>query len=249
VRTPSRVEEDARLTAAYVPGFQIPGQPPVPPSLVTIDGNRDLRSEEVVALEMGYRAQPLDWFSLDSAAFLNFYDALRTNSREAPVFEPLPAPGLLRIPARYDNKASGETFGAELSARFRITDFWRITANYSYLQMNLHADPTHSGTNPERDEDRSPHHQFQLLSRLDLPHDVQFDVSAYWVDRLELADDVPPWARLDVRVGWRPITNLDVSLIGRNLLDDRHPEARPTFLGFPETEQQRSGLIRVSWKF
>jgi iron complex outermembrane receptor protein len=243
------------IYTGYSPGFAIPGQPPIPPQRIYVEGNKDFHSEEVIALEMGYRAQPLDWFSLDTAAFLNFYDSLSTTESLPPAFVPVPPPGYLRIPVKFDNKASGETFGAELSARFRITDYWRITANYTYLQMNIHSDPTHNGGNPESDEDRNPHHQFQLLSRLDLPHNVQFDVSAFWVDRLTAendlgtAGDVPPYARLDVRVGWRPIKNLDISLIGQNLLDDQHPEARTTFQGFPESEQQRRGLIRVSWKF
>lgn len=148
--------------------------------------------------------------------------------------------------SEFDRKASGETYGAELSARFRITDYWWLTTSYTYLQMHLHSDPTHNGSDPEAEKEVNPHHQFQFLSRLDLPHNVQFDVSAYWVDRLP-GIDIPPYARLDVRVGWRPIKSLDISLIGQNLLDDRHPEFRNR--RDPIAEQQRSGLIRVSWMF
>lgn len=242
VRTPSRSNDDFRVNAAAFPGFG-----GGPPSVVSIFGDRDYASEELLAFEFGYRAQPLSWFSLDSAFFLNLYDNLHSNGDRTPFLDATPAPHTV-LPLKAGNKADGETYGAELSVNFRPTSYWRLSAGYTYLQMQLHSDPTLRGMNAEAAEDVSPHHQVQLLSRLDLPHNLEFDISAYFMDRLP-GPDIPPYTRLDVRLGWRPIKDLELSLIGQNLLDDRHPEFNSPFQAFAPTEQQRSMLFKISWRF
>jgi hypothetical protein len=40
-----------------------------------------------------------------------------------------------------------------------------------------------------------------------------------------------------------------LAIVGRNLLDDRHPEFAPTFVGTQRTEIQRSFYGTVVWHF
>ena len=98
-------------------------------------------------------------------------------------------------------------------------------------------------------EGRSPRHQAQVHSLLDLTRNLQFDTGVYYVDNLPSLS-VPDYVRLDVRLGWRPNRNLEVSLVLQNLLDNHHPE----FGNSPEnfdvpTEVRRSIYGMVSWRF
>lgn len=74
VRTPN-VTEDAAL-ARSLPS------PTVPPVFPRVTPNTNLDSEEVLAYELGYRAQATDKLSVDIALFYNVYDNL---SGECPV--------------------------------------------------------------------------------------------------------------------------------------------------------------------
>src|SRR3989475_6471672 len=105
-----------------------------------------------------------------------------------------------------ENRMKGETYGVELVAHWTPLDSWKLTASYSYLQMQLHLDPGSGDPFSEGAEGRSPHHQAQVHSRLDLTRNLQFDTAVYYVDNLPSLR-VPGYIRLDVRLGWRPNRN------------------------------------------
>ena len=49
---------------------------------------------------------------------------------------------------------------------------------------------------------------------------------------------------------WKPIKNLELSLWGQNLLDDKHPEyAHDQFLTVGAGEIQRSFYGKITWRF
>ena len=68
----------------------------------------------------------------------------------------------------------------------------------------------------------------QFRSLLDLPYDLELDVLGYWVDDLKgppaVIAPVDSYFRLDVRAGWRPCDNLELSVVGQNLTKRRHTE-------------------------
>ena len=94
-----------------------------------------------------------------------------------------------------------------------------------------------------------PRNQFSLRSSIDLPHDVEFDVWLRYVDRLEDFAKVDAYVDLDVRLAWRPKPNLELSIVGQNLLDDRHPEFTPTIIPTQKTETQRSVYGKIMFEF
>ena len=58
--------------------------------------------------------------------------------------------------------------------------------------------------------------------------------------------NVPGYCELDVRLAWQPRPNLELSIVGRNLLHDRHAE-----FGVPATRQEveRGVYGKVTWHF
>jgi iron complex outermembrane receptor protein len=232
VRTPSRAESDIRLN---------PAPPvPLPPGSITILGNPDMASEKLIAYECGYRVQPINQLKLDLTAFYNDYDDLRT-------IEPtMPGPV---SPSKVANKLFGESYGTEVSATAQVTKRWRLQGSYSYLEVQLHRKAGSLDTTTEKTtEGASPRNQFFIRSLFDLGWNIEFDSTLRYVDVLP-APKIPSYLTLDLRLAWSPRKNLEFAIVGQNLLDDRHPEFAPTFVGTQKTEVERSVYGTVLWRF
>ena len=248
VRTRTFTEDDAQFTA-------VPFPPTALPRVRTV-ANRSLNPEEVWACEMGYRIQATDAFTVDTALFYNVYDELRINRSNPALASTLPTP--LLAASQFDNGMNGETYGAELSATLRLTDWWRLSGSYTVLKMNLHRD---SDLDPatEAAEGQSPQQQAFLQSSWSLPGDVDFDLIGRYVDRLSgfnpaglpgVSDTVPAYVSLDVRLSWRPRKNVELSLVGQNLLDNHHPEfGTNPFVRSPLVEIRRGiyGMVKLEF--
>ena len=243
VRTPSRAETHAKVATLALPAFA----PDTLNTLAGLRGNTGLRSEELLALEAGYRLQRGGNMSLELAGFYNLYDQLRTFEPEEAVVETDPVLHRL-IAIRARNKMDGRTFGIEAEGIGRIQQRWRVRMAYTYLQMDMELDDDSRDVLTSRIEDESPHHQFLVHSSLDLPGDVEWDLIGRFVDELP-ALDVDRYFQVDVRLGWHPVEALEVALVGQNLLDDRQPEFRTELVDAISTEFERGFYGRLRWSF
>lgn len=246
VRTPSRSESD--MTFNYQIGEAIAPILGTIPIIASVAGSRDMEPEELIAYEAGYRWQVSPRLNLDASLFYNDYDRLRSFELAGPPSLTLsPSPALIQV-ATADNKLKGQTYGLELVADYQPYDGWRIQGAYSYLQMNLKLAPDSSDTVSEQIERESPAHQWTLRSSMDLRDDLEFDL---W---LRYVDDIPAFAidrylTLDARLGWRAAKNLQLSLVGRNLLDSPHAEY-VQFASFNELhEVVREVYLMAEWRF
>ncbi len=209
VRTPSRVDHDMMMVAATAPG--------IPPFMLIVLGNDDVDSEEVIAYELGYRTQPLENLSLDIAAFYNDYEDIISFQPGMPYFNP----PFLTMPLTANNLIDGETYGVEIAADWQVTERWKLMAGYSFLEMDMDLDPM--GSNPIEAERSGPQNSAHIRSYLDLPHNLELDVAAYYVDNVP-ATASPNFLRTDVRLGWHPTENLELSVAAQNVFDDEHKE-------------------------
>jgi len=82
---------------------------------------------------------------------------------------------------------------------------------------------------------------------MELTRQVDFDVWLRYVDALR-SSNVPGYVTLDLRLAWRPLQNLELALVGQNLVDSHHPEFVPEELFLP-TEVQRSVYGKITWRF
>ena len=216
MRTPSRIDREF-----YAPS--------TPPFLLTAGSN--FVSEELLAYELGYRIQPYRKLSLSLATYYNDYDHVRSLR-----------PGM---PFTIGNDLRGEAYGAELTGTCEITDWWRLRAGYSYFHKRLFLRPGGSDFNNGRGEGNDPENQFSLRSSMDLPCHLELDAGIRYVDTLA-APNVPSYIGLDLRLSWKPLKNLELAVVGQNLLDNRHPE-----FGAPTNRQEieRSVYGKISWSF
>jgi iron complex outermembrane receptor protein len=220
LRAPSRV--DRQLFA--------PGQPPY-----FLAGGPDFRSEEELAYELGYRLQHRA-LMMSLATFYNRYEGLRSIEQVNP-----PA----AVPVVIGNGVDGESYGAELTAEYRVANAWRVRAGYTEMRVNLWAKPTSTDASAGSNESHSPDRQFSLNSSVDLPLDLRVDTGLRSVG--EIANQqLPGYTELDARLTWSPTSQLDLSLVGQNLLHRRHAE-----FGTPATrrEIERGVQGAVQWHF
>lgn len=178
-----------------LPGFLEPG---------------DFRSETLTAWELGYRANPTPRMSFSINAFYNVYDDLRTVSiTPATIF-----------PLMFSNHGEATTWGVETWGSYDISPAWRLSAGISTLTKDFDASTPDdiSGLVSIGDD---PDYQMLLRSQHDLTDAVELDVRLRAVDDLAAVDS---YVEADVRLGWRLTDQLELSLTGRNLIEDRHVE-------------------------
>ena len=146
------------------------------------------------------------------------------------------------------NKLYGETYGFEAAATFEITRWWRLQPAYTFLKMQLHRRAGSTDTTFTQDEGKSPRNQFTLRSSMDLPHALSLDCTLRYVDDLP-ALNISSYLELDVRLAWRPTRNLELSVVGQNLLDSQHREFSPSFIATQQAEIERGVYGKVTWRF
>ena len=248
VRAPGKFDDDINIVGirqnrTVPPGMTIP-------LTIRARGNKDVDSEELIAYELGYRIQPTNALSLDLATFFNDYSKLRNFQLSS--FDPATLTQFFDM----NNKAHGETYGMELSATWQATDNWRLTASYSLIDIQIHNDsPTAAPEFVESDEIKTPNHQAHMRSSWDLPWNIEWDLMLFFVDTIgQFNDDltkttVPSYFRLDVRLGWRPRDNVEINVVGQNLLDNRHPEFVIVPPRLNPAEVERTVYAAIKWYF
>ena len=241
-RTPSLRDENADFNLA---AFSLPNGSP---AVATIEGNPQQKSEYLFAQELGYRVQASTWMSIDLTAFHNRYRNLRSIEPGAPQPEAGPNP-FMDFPLNQGNRVHGSTDGLELSTKIRVSDRWTLSPGYALLRMNLHNDPGSLDTTTIPDnEGSSPRHQAQLRSALNLSRTLSWNMAAYFVDRLP-AQQLPSYTRLDSQFSWQPADTVALSLVGQNLLRDRHVESQDIQTSVNSSQMQRAVYAKISWKF
>jgi iron complex outermembrane receptor protein len=253
VRTPALTEEGLRLNSAVIP----PGNSSPFPTVIAVFGcnisspppcSQQFNSEDLLAYELGYRVQATSNLSLDIATFYNNYSNLRTAEPGAPFVEGSPAPTDVVVPFVAGNKMSGGTYGVELFADWKVVPKWRLAGSYSYLQMDIHKNKDSLDPTPDNPNGSSPRHQWYLRSSVDLPKHFDQDTTLRFVDHLP-GLNVPSYYSLDAHLGWRPVTRLELSIGGQNLLNNWHLEFMPDFVNTSPTVVKRSIFGSITVKF
>lgn len=209
VRTPNRTEHGIAAT--------IPVDPTVP-MYMALNGNTEVEAEDLLAVEFGYRAQPIDEFSWDLALFYNDYENLIIpQALGAPVFDG--GLGGLLLPALLVNGASADTYGAELAVTLQLCEELQMRGAYTLLIADIHT----ASTLYDQPQQGSPNNQLYLQMSWDPRCDLHFDFIGRYVDNLP-AYNVSSYFVSDMRVAWRPTRHFEWALVGRNLYDPAHRE-------------------------
>ena len=156
------------------------------------------------------------------------------------------AQGILKVMAKPGKKKSADDSPNDkvIAQNRKARHEYEVLA---YLQVQLHRRNSQDST-AENGESDDPHHQVSLRSEMDLPWCLQLDCVGRYVDALPNRN-IPGYAEVDVRLGWRPTKQFEISIVGQNLLDHRHREFRQLILGPPQAELERGVYGKVTFRF
>jgi iron complex outermembrane receptor protein len=120
---------------------------------------------------------------------------------------------------------------------------------YSFLQISL--DSAQNSIEKAANSSptlQDPNHMFKIRSELDLPHNVQLDGAIYYTSELT-SGNAPGYVRCDLRLAWKPTTNVELSLVGQNLTDPKHKEFGTGDYGQIYSEVPRTFYGKVAASF
>jgi len=212
-------------------------------------GDPNMDSEKLAALELGWRRQWSPTLNSELAAFYYRYADLRGALPPGP---PLFSVGYPYLPIDLTNTIGADSYGLELAVDWLPLSNWRLQANTSLF--HIRARDALPGAEGVEFLGATPSHQISLRSSLDITPHWQWDA---WLRRVgKLAggtpglDAVPAYTSLDMRLAWKPKPDLEISLLGQNLLDAAHPEIVMSNIIFSTPVQIERGVyLKADWKF
>ena len=241
VRLPTRFDAGIQLEDVDVNFFPVPRTP-----------KDQLISEEVIAYELGYRRQESEQLSWELAAFYNEYDDL---VEEGPLVSYYGIFG----PNNQLYRSNGRGYGAEFNCDMKPAEWWDLRGGVSYLNLEVEDDPSMFQYTGFRDE-YSPDYMAYLQSSAQITPCLQWDLACRYVDALHeqfIFDqsagsfvNVGSYIQLDTRINLQISDRLDLTVVGRNLLDSDHLEFGGDDIFFTQARSNavRSIYAHLTWK-
>ena len=147
-----------------------------------------------------------------------------------------------------DSTERARVSGVELSAQWRPTDAWDLAASLSMSRLS------HSSVDgPTEFTEGTPERIFTLRTGYAISPTLQWDAwlrhaSATQTYAFQPALRVDPYWTLDMRLGWKASRDLELSIVGQNLLERRQLEAISEPLPSIINEIERGVYLRADWR-
>jgi len=244
VRTPNRIEKNSTINGfVLAPGSK---DNPLPvPLLWGLKGTGNSDSQILIAYEAGYRFIPTGAISFDTAIFYNDYNKLRTvppeysfNGTYAEAF------------GKFQNDAEGSTHGLELAMAWQALPSLKVDLAYSLIYEDL--PDIHVTFTSE-----APTNQLSLQANWQLSHTLTIDFWGRYVDKLraiysgdivDAAYPIDDYFTVDLQLRYRPFQDLEIALIGQNLLQKGHEEYVQEYYTLP-AEVERGVYMKATYRF
>ena len=235
IRTPSRLDDGLQLTDFLSPS---------PLLYLKAVGSPNLEPERLLGYEIGYRTLITSSLYVDLSVFHNSYTGLVNYGSLAVTVETSPIVHILGT-FPFVNGIEGDTFGFELAPDWKPVRWWQLKPSYSYIDLDLEAKVSNAFLSMLNSDNRSsPRNEISIESLIDLPRNFEFDQTYRYLSALP-AQGVKSYGTADVRLGWHFTPQIELSLVGQNLLQPHHPE----FGGDPSSlvEIRRSAYAKITW--
>lgn len=254
VRTPSRGERDATMRN-YIAAPGLGGiQTPIPTLLPLEPSEKRLAAEKLSQLDFGWRGQLGNALSVDVAAFFGRYRDLVASrmGNPSPILAMTPAgvvPVGVTVPVLHDDETRGTTRGLEIAADWRVRSDLRVQASYSYLDIDVDLPGNPVGDAFSKlNAGSAPRHQGSLRVSWDVFRSQRADLWLRSASKLRpLA--VSGYTELDLRYAWKLGPRVELSLVGQNLLDSRHPEYVAEYLTSEPLQVRRGAYAKIKVQF
>jgi len=244
VRTPSRLERDGQINIGSM-------APPINGlmTFIRLVGNDGLESEKVYSYETGYRGRMSEDLFIDISLYYNKYnDLIAGIPGGAPFPEFSSTGGRLILPVRVEGARDAETYGAEISCSWSLTDWWRLMGGYTWFHLHTLEIGNSLEARQGFEEDQNAHQLFSLTSYMDLPHNFEMNTTLYAVGSLD-GLKIGSHTRVDLNISWHPLEKVTVVAGVNNLFDDSHQEFNDTMDGILASDIPRIFYSKLTMTF
>lgn len=201
---------------------------------VFLTGDANFDTEKLTAYELGARLRPSDRLSFSVSAYYNRYDQLRSVEITPVTF----------LPIHWGQLIEGHAEGVESWGEFQAARWWRLSASVNLLHEKFEFKPGSSQLLGIAQVGDDPKVQAMLKSSMDIGPSVTWD--AVLRHQGTLPDPrVPAYTELNSRIAWNITQELQVAIIGYNLLHDHHQE----FMAPQANAVPRSLFAELRWRF
>ena len=243
VRTPDWARQDGIISAQTKPPVGGGAATPFNPVIIAgTVGNPNIVSEKLNAYELGWHGMLNPNLSTDVALFYYDYFDISSTQLNAPDLSNIAA-GYVVQTATFNNAASATTRGAEIALDWQIQDSWKLRMSYSYFDSHLTV-TNNSGLNSIN----YPAQQAMLWSQNQISPNINLDLNLRYVASFSNVPQIEAYTALNARLAWRAQANLELSLIGKNLLSSGQQEYNNEFLS-PATKSPSELLINAKLDF
>ena len=248
VRTPNLFE-----SSVNAPIFTTPGSAATEglATVVEVVGASGFGNELVNDFEAGYRAELTKRLSLDIDLFYDRAFDVRSFVPGVPSLVIGSVPYLLE-PLTVANGVQAAGKGAEGAFSWEVTREWKLSGSYTYNALNTWTNADAPPGSLDASGGRPTHNKVKLQSYWNPTQRLQFDVLAYWSSQADpysaapITVNIPPYWRLDARLGFRINPHWQLSIAGQNLLQPRHLEGVPELLTV-YSEVTRGAYLKSTW--
>ena len=245
VAPPAILFEDASIPVA---AFPLPDAPVL--GVVTVNGDRDLESENLEAYEIGARANVRNDIYIDLAGFYNRHSDIfgQEPGEPYPGFFPGTSNPALIIPFNFANQLDGDSYGGELALNWKAANWISFITSYSFIKTDIDLNGGTDVNNETLIEDGTPQNQYSLKTQINFSEQWSFDTSLRYIDQVAY-QSVDAYFELDTRIGWKATKSMEISFVGQNLLHNDHVEYESNLFGPPRTAIERAFYGMVTWRF
>ena len=228
IRAPSRIDRDL-----YSPtqALTVRGKP-----FYLVGGGPDFQSEVARTAELGYRAQPRPDWQYAVTVYATDYTRLRTLETQL---------GAAAAGALFGNLGKASSRGIEMWAQWQPAPYWRVNAGLVLQRLRAGLEPgSHDTSGNSTLATNDPNHHWQLRSSLDLSERWMLEAQLRHVGSLP-TPAVPAYTELEAQLLWKARPDLDLALLGQNLLHPGHVE----FGGLGSSVLERGLVFRLTKRF
>lgn len=251
VRTPSRGQSDD-IKVLVFNSMQTINPKTTLPVMVASSGKNGIDAENSTTYQIGWRGLFGDWTADVTAFYADYDDIISLQAAgNSTINNSLGIPAII-VPARGNNMLDAQSYGAELSLNWQVTNSWRNYLSYSFFKLNSQP---YAGTSSifydvDRHEKSVPESQVSLRTNFNVTHDIDFDIWWRYTDTI-ITNKRPinAYFNADARIAWRPVKNLELSLIGQNLIQSQHLEYQGDFFAPQSTYVPRGVYAKFNWQF
>lgn len=243
VRNPSRgdVSSTGNITTLPID--------PTTMGLIRFVKNADLDPVNSTAYQLGYKQAVTPDINVDlTTYFMHRNRTYENDPAGLPFVEIIQGRPVVVVPYHQANNSKSESVGAEIAVDYRPVRWAHLAAAYSYLHLTRWL--TDGGSDPDilADNRRYVPNEVNLRGLFDLTDQVSFNAEFRFVDNLP-AINIRSYTQLDLKLAYRPIKSLELSVIGQNLLRTDTKEYVPEMAHYDQSMIQRGVYGQVLYTF